>query len=71
MVFLTREQLEAEILAVSNCIGVHEMGLKMANEGILVNSFLKELLEKELKKLPTATIKPKKEAKSTVPIGVG
>ena len=51
MVSLSREELETEIKAVNNCIGVHEMGMKLAAEGIKVNGFLKELLEKELKKI--------------------
>jgi len=74
MVSLSREELEKEVKAVSDCIGVHEMGLKLATDGIKVNGFLKELLEGELKKLPPATKKkekPKKEAEKATPVGVG
>ena len=74
MVSLSREELVAEIKAVSDCIGVHEMGMKLAAEGIKVNGFLKKLLERELAKLPPATKKkekPKKEAEKATPVGVG
>ena len=74
MVSLSREELETEIKAVNNCIGVHEMGMKLAADGIKINGFLKELLERELAKLPPATKKKEKhekEAENKVPIGVG
>jgi len=74
MVSLSREELEKEIKAVSDCIGVHEVGLKLASEGIKVNGFLKDLLEKELRKLPPATKKkekPQKIEEKKIPLGVG
>ena len=74
MASLTREQLESEIAAIRACVGVHEMGLKLASEGILVNGFLLGLMEKELAKLPPAKIKPSKPSKTEEkprPVGVG
>ena len=50
MVLLSKEEIEREIRAVKDCIQAHEAGLKLSADGIKVNSFLLQLLEKELEK---------------------
>ena len=74
MALLNREEIEAEIFAIKSVTTAHEAQLKLNLQGIKVNSFLQDLLEKELKKLPPApikTIKPKKIEKAKAPVGVG
>lgn len=50
MASLSKEEIEREIRAVKDCIRAHEAGLKLSADGIKVNGFLLELLERELKK---------------------
>ncbi len=60
---LSREEITEEIDAITSVSVAHEAQLKLNLQGLKVNAFLKDLLEKELKKFPPKpieTIKPKK-----------
>ena len=51
MVSLNKKELEEEIEAVKTVINAHESQVKLNLQGIKVNGFLLDLLQKELKKL--------------------
>lgn len=46
---LSKEELEKEILAIGESITAHESQMKLHIYAIKVDSYLKELLEKDLK----------------------
>ena len=46
---LSKEELEKEIQAIQESIAAHEAQMKMHVHAIKVDSYLKELLEKDLK----------------------
>ncbi len=47
---LSKKEIEEEIQAIDAVTNAHETQLKLNAQGIRVNAFLKQLLEKELEK---------------------
>ena len=47
---LSKEEVEAEIIAVNECIKAHEAQLKLNTQGIKINGYIKHLLEREKEK---------------------
>ena len=50
MDLLSKKEIEEEIEAIKAVTQAHEAQLKLNKQGIKVNAFLKQLLEKELEK---------------------
>lgn len=50
MVLLSKEEIQEEIEAIKSVTNAHEAQRKLAVQGIKVNNFLQNLLEKELEK---------------------
>lgn len=50
MASLSKEELEAEIKAVENVLQVHKESVKLNELGVKVNSFILEMLKKEIKR---------------------
>ena len=57
MASLNRKELEEEIFAIKNVIEVHKKGIELNAQGLKVNLFLLNLVEKELTKLPAVKAK--------------
>ena len=51
MIKLSKVELEEEIRAVENVLEVHKAGVKQNQEGIKFNTFILQLLQRELEKL--------------------
>lgn len=45
---LTKKEIEAEIKAVENVLNIHKVNIDLNQKGVKANSFILELLQKEL-----------------------
>ena len=64
----SREELEKEVIAIGESIKAHEDQMKLHIYAVRVDAFIKQLFEKELKKLPKNDTAPKEKK---IPTGVG